>query len=87
MNTDDFIISDVILNILIYWHETDAGWWYGHDTLKEQIADRSLIIPTDKQVLKCLRFLKDNNKIITLPIYKDNGKLNGSGWFYNPSHR
>jgi|GEM_PF-3772818 len=76
-------LKDAILKILIEFDERDRGWYYGSEEIQDELYVQYKLSPTMKEIKVHLRALKAENLAITQPIFSEDGKLNGSGWFFN----
>jgi len=80
----DALLCGVVLEVLEYWHYKERGYWYGMMCLQEEIDHKTNKYYSHEAIKKALRELKKEGKVITEPIFNEcDGKLNGSGWFYN----
>jgi hypothetical protein len=77
-------LQGAIFQILKRWDKVDRGWWRGYGQLDEELQeDYGLKVIYLDLYKDALRSLKAEGKVITMPIFDMDWKLNGSGWFFN----
>lgn len=76
-------LRDGILNVLQKWNKPSGqftAFWYGYevlmDDLKEDGHDRKL-----REIKKEIKDLQINGTVEMKPVYDEEGKINGRGWF------
>jgi hypothetical protein len=77
-------LQDAIFQILKRWDKVERGWWHGYGQLDIELEENYGLKVIGLDLYKdALRTLKAEGKVITMPIFDPDGKLNGTGWFFN----
>ena len=80
--TDYPKLGQEILRVLKDWekHASNsefAAIWYGYDALQDEIPEPYTL----NELKKAMKILRDEDKVLLSPIYDNDFKLCGRGWF------
>jgi len=83
---DKVMAKDVILRELLY--VKPDNFWYGYGQLQDTLLALGIThrlcpgMPVEAGAIKkLLRELKAEDKVCTRPVFGEDGKINGTGWF------
>ena len=74
-------------NIMSILQDEEKGWWSGYDNIRNVLFNRLNIHFTKRQIKATLTDLKSVGYVYTDPIFDDEMKLNGQGWFCKWEHK